>query len=104
MKPRDLLLLVAFRHEIEEPDLDSGLLRITAITGRDLDPKIIHSVLAEVLADGYIRDPIQLRQGALQCRWHLELTSRGVDQVLGLLRDHGKTADELLAGAGTPNH
>ena len=94
-----LLLLVAFRNKIEEPDLDSGLLRVATIAGQDLDPAGFHAVLAEALANGYIRDPIQLRPGTLQCRWHLELTPVGVDQVLEFLRQHGKTADELLADA-----
>jgi hypothetical protein len=97
-----LLLLVAFRYEIQEPDLDSGRQRVATITGQDVAPNAFHAVLAEALADGYIRDPIRLRLGALQCHWHLELTPRGVGQVLGLLREHGKTADELLAGAGIP--
>lgn len=99
-----LLLLLAFRHRIEEPDLDSGLRRVATIAGQDVDPNACHAALAGALADGYIRDPIQLRPGALQCHWHLELTPQGVDQVLGLLRKHGKTADELLASAAVPDH
>jgi hypothetical protein len=95
-----LLLLVAFRHRIEEPDPDSGLLRLAAILGQEVDPNAFHAVLAGALADGSIRDPIQLRPGALQCRWCLELTPLGVDQVLALLRKHGKTGDELLASTG----
>ena len=31
----DLLLLVALRYDIDEPDLDTGLLRVAAIAGRD---------------------------------------------------------------------
>lgn len=104
MELSDLLLLVAFRHRIEEPDHDSGLLRVATIAGRDVDPNGFHAVLAGALADNYIRDPVQLRPGALQCHWHLELTPQGVEQVLRLLREHGETADELLAGAGIPNH
>lgn len=98
-----LLLLVAFRHKIEEPDLDSGLLRVAMIAGQDIDPNALHAVLAGALAEGYIRDPVQLRSGALQCHWHLELTPLGVGQVLRLLQEHGKTADELLAGASIPD-
>jgi hypothetical protein len=92
-----VLLLVAFRHKIEEPDLDNGLLRVATIAGRDVNPSTFHAVLADALADGYIYDP------ALQCHWRLELTPHGVDQVMDLLREHGKTADELLLGAGIPD-
>jgi hypothetical protein len=102
MELSTLLLLVAFRHQIEEPDLDSGLSRVATIVGQDVHSNAFHAVIAELLADGYIHDPVQLRPGALQCRWHLELTSRGVGQVLGLVRDNNKTAEELLAGAGIP--
>lgn len=94
-----LLLLVAFRHKIEEPDFESGLLRVETIVGYELDPTKFHAVLAEALANGHIRDPIRLPPGALQCHWNLELTPGGVDEVLGFLRLHGKTADELLAEA-----
>jgi hypothetical protein len=64
-----LLLLVAFRHQIEEPDLDSGLLRVATIAGQDVDPAALRAALAGALADGYISDPVQLRPGALQCHW-----------------------------------
>ena len=93
-----LLLLVAFRHNIQEPDSESGLLRIATISGRNIDPNAFHAALAEALTAAYIRDPVQLRPCALQCHWHLELTPRGVDQVLRLLREHGRSADELLSG------
>ena len=79
-----LLLLVAFRHRIDEPDFDSGLSRLATIVGQDLDPNTLHTALAEALAGGYIHDPIQLQPGALQCRWRLELTPQGVNQVLSV--------------------
>jgi len=94
-----LVLLVAFRHKIEEPDFESGLLRVATIVGHELDPTNFHAVLAETLANGYIRDPVRLPLGVLQCHWNLELTPGGVDEVLRFLRQHGKTADELLADA-----
>lgn len=99
MELSDLLLLIAFRHRIEEPDFDNGLLRVATITGQHIEPGAFHAALAELLADGDIRDPVQLRPGALQCRWCLELMPRGVDHVLELIRKHGKTVDELLASA-----
>ncbi|WP_428490803.1 hypothetical protein [Rhodopila sp.] len=91
------LLLVAFRHSIKEPNRENGLVRVAMIAGPDIDPNALHAVLDRALADGYIHDPVQLLPGALQCHWHLELTPQGVDQVLGLLLKHGKTAELLLA-------
>jgi hypothetical protein len=99
MELSGLLLLAAFRYRIEEPGFESGLLRLATIVGHELDPTNFHAVLAEALANGYIRDPIRLPPGALQCHWHLELTPVGVDEVLRFLRQQGKTADELLADA-----
>jgi hypothetical protein len=90
------LLLTAFRHKIEEPDFDSGLSRVATITGQKLDPAEFYASLSEALTKGYIRDPIELLPGALQCHWHLELTPAGVNEVLKLLRQHGKSAAELL--------
>jgi hypothetical protein len=94
------LLLVAFRHTIHEPDADNGLLQVAAIAGQDMDHNALHEALTTALREGYIHDPVQLRPGALQCHWRLELTPRGVDEVRALLRRHGKTADELLATRG----
>jgi hypothetical protein len=94
-----LLLLVAFRYRLEEPDYESGLLRLATILGRELDPTSFHAVVADALANGYIRDPVRLPPGALQCHWNLELTPSGVEEVLRFLGRHGKTADELLADA-----
>jgi hypothetical protein len=97
------LLLVAFRHRIEEPDLDSSLSRVASIAGQGVDPNAVHAAVGAALTDRYIRDPVQLGPGALQCHWHLELTPQGVEQVLALLRKHGKTIDELLSDAGMPD-
>lgn len=102
MQPSALLLLVAFRHRIEESDLESGLQRVATIAGRDVQPNAFYSVLADAIANGYIHDPIRLRPGSLQCHWRLELTLCGVHQVLSLLREHNKTSDALLAETGTP--
>jgi hypothetical protein len=104
MEPTVLLLLVAFRHRIEEADADSGLQRVATIAGQDIEPAALHAALAELLAVGNIHDPIQLRPGALQCRWCLGLTPRGVRQVLELLRKDGKSADELLASTRMKQH
>jgi hypothetical protein len=75
------LLLLAFRHRIEEPDFDGGLRRISEVLGQPIEASVLAASVGRALADGYIHDPIQLRKGALQCCWHLGLTPRGVSHV-----------------------
>jgi hypothetical protein len=36
-----------------------------------------HAAIAAALAEGLIRDPVRLEEGALHCRWVLELTPSG---------------------------
>jgi hypothetical protein len=88
MDLQTLLLLVAFRNRIREPDLDSGLSRFVEVVGRDIDPEDFREALSRALAAGDIHDPVQLPAGALQCHWHLSLTSTGVSKVRSLLRAH----------------
>ena len=52
-------------------------------------------MLAHALKCGYVHDPVQLSPGALQCHWHLRLTSKGVGKVMALLQGCG-AADELM--------
>lgn len=78
------LLLVAFRHVIHEADLESGRLRFQALVGADVDQEAFSVALADALRAGFIDDPVQLSPGALQCSWHLRLTSKGVNAALAL--------------------
>ena len=96
-----LLLLVAFRNRIREPDFDNGLSRFAEVMGRNIDPDDFRDALSRALAAGDIHDPVQLLAGALQCQWRLSLTSSGVSKVRALLQDHGKSADELIASWST---
>ena len=92
----DVLLLIAFRHSIIEPNVESAFERIQALAGRPLDPAAFHDALASCQHDGLIREPVRLPEGSLQCHWHLELTPNGVETVRALLRERGMTADQLL--------
>ena len=92
-----LLLLVAFRNRISEPDFDNGLSRFAGVIGRNIDPDDFRDALSRALAAGDIHDPIQLPAGALQCHWQLSLTSEGVGKVQTLLRRYRKSADELIS-------
>jgi hypothetical protein len=73
-----LLLTTAFRHQINEPNIEAGHARFIALVNRDIDIDAFHDAIAFCLRDGLIREPIRLPEGALQCHWHLELTPKGV--------------------------
>jgi hypothetical protein len=90
-----LLLLVAFRHRIKEADIGAGITRFEAIIGRKIDEGEFQDALARAVARGDLRDPVRLLPGALQCHWHVELTPGGIDTVRILLREHGRSADDL---------
>jgi len=84
IKAVDLVLVTAFRHVINEPNLEGGFERFKALTSDTIDYDIFCEAVAECLRDGLIREPIRLPEGALQCHWHLELTPKGV-AAAGLL-------------------
>jgi hypothetical protein len=71
------LLVAAFRHSIDEPNIDAGFERLQSITGNALDAAQFHDAVAACLRDGLIHEPVRLPDGALQCHWHLELTPKG---------------------------
>ena len=78
MDARTLLLAAAFRHQINEPNIEAGFERFTALTGQALPYDAFCESVASCLRDHLIREPIRLPEGELQCHWHLELTPAGV--------------------------
>jgi hypothetical protein len=78
MDARDLLLTTAFRHRINEPNVDVGFERFLVLTGQSLTYEAFCNAVAACLRDRLICEPIRLPEGALQCHWHLELTPAGV--------------------------
>jgi hypothetical protein len=85
MDVRDLILITAFRHRINEPNVDAGFEQFTAVTGKQVVYEAFCDAVAGNLRDGLIREPIRLPEGALQCHWHLELTPKGVAAARRLL-------------------
>jgi hypothetical protein len=71
------LLAVAFRHFIDEPNIESGFQRIAELVGRPLDYEAFCDAVASCLRDRLIHEPVRLPEGALQCHWRLELTPEG---------------------------
>ena len=72
------LLIVAFRHSINEPNIESGFTRFSELTDQTVTYDAFCEAIAACLREGLIREPIRLLEGALQCHWHLELTPAGV--------------------------
>lgn len=75
----DSVLLVAFSKQITTPDADSGIECLAANADRKAPTEAWRAAVAEATLAGYIRDPVRLPAGALQCHWHLELTPQGVE-------------------------
>jgi hypothetical protein len=84
MDLRELLLLTAFRHVINEPNVEAGYEHFQGLSGWRGPCDIFCDAIAGCLADGLIREPIRLPEGALQCHWHLELTPAGVREARGI--------------------
>lgn len=76
--PVAAILVTAFRHTINEPNIEAGYDRFRALSAGVLDEDAFRAGIAECLRRGLIREPIRLPEGALQCHWHLELTPAGV--------------------------
>ena len=80
-----LLLTVAYRHQINEPNIEAGYAQFVTISEQNISIDAFCDAVASCLRDGLIREPIRLPEGALQCHWHLELTPDGVAAARGLL-------------------
>jgi hypothetical protein len=78
MDARSLLLATAFRHSINEPNIETGFGRLREVSGQPIEYDAFCAAVAACLREGLIREPIRLPEGALQCHWHLELTPKGV--------------------------
>jgi hypothetical protein len=79
MAPTTLLLVTAFRHIINESNIDAAFERFSAMTDGSVDYAAFSDAVATCLRQGLIREPVRLPAGALQCHWHLELTPAGVE-------------------------
>ena len=85
--PVAVLLAGAFRHVVNEANIEAGYERFVALTGGALDFDAFRAAVAEAQRRGLIREPIRLPEGALQCHWHLELTPAGVAAARGTEND-----------------
>jgi hypothetical protein len=81
MDVANLLLTIAFRHRINEPNIEAGFERFLALAGQSVSYEAFCDAVATSERIGLIREPIRLPEGALQCHWQLELTPSGVEAV-----------------------
>jgi len=72
------LLATAFRHSIDEANIEAGFARFAGLTDQRISFDAFCEVVAQCQHDGLIHEPVRLPEGALQCHWHLELTPAGV--------------------------
>jgi hypothetical protein len=73
-----MLLKLVLRQVIDEPNVESGFARIHALTASKLDDASLAQAVETCLSEGLVREPVRLPDSALQCRWCLELTPRGL--------------------------
>jgi hypothetical protein len=90
MDAKALLLTTAFRHRINEPNIEAGFERFIALIPQPITYDAFSNAVAACLRDRLIREPIRLPEGALQCHWHLELTPAGVAAARKLIDSHGE--------------
>jgi hypothetical protein len=81
------LLRVAFHNPITEPNIEAGYARFHTLDAAATDYAAFSDAITSCLREGLIREPVCLPEGALQCRWHLELTPKGV-QAARAIRGH----------------
>ena len=72
------VLRTAYRHGINEPNAEAGFARIRELTRSTLSDASLAEAVSACVAAHYIKDPVRLEEGSLQCRWKLELTAQGV--------------------------
>jgi hypothetical protein len=85
MEPVALLLTTAFHRSIRTSTAEDGYQAFAAQSRQPITADAFQDAIAACLRDGLIYDPVRLEAGALQCHWHLALTSSGVAAARALL-------------------
>lgn len=79
--PLAAILAAARSSAVEAPTAELGYERIRALTGTSFNDAALADAVAAAVRDSLLRDPVRLEPGALQCRWVLELTPKGVEAI-----------------------
>jgi hypothetical protein len=75
------ILVAAGSGTVEAPTAELGYERVRALTDTSFNDAALAEAVADAVRDGLLRDPVRLEPGALQCRWVLELASKGVEAI-----------------------
>jgi hypothetical protein len=76
----EAIIRLAFRHSIDEPNIETAFERVQSITTA-LEYDSFRDAIDACLREGLIHDPVRIEEGALQCHWKLELTPKGIEQA-----------------------
>ncbi|MBV8522970.1 MAG: hypothetical protein JOY71_12750 [Acetobacteraceae bacterium] len=76
--PEALVLSAAYHYAVREATAEAGYERLRKLTGAPADDARWAEAIAACLAAGYVKEPVRLEPGSLQCHWRLELTPEGV--------------------------
>jgi hypothetical protein len=85
MDVRSQLLTTAYRHSINEPTAEIAYQRFRTLVAQPVDYTGFCDSVADLLRERLIYEPVRLPEGALQCRWHLQLTPAGTSAARALL-------------------
>jgi hypothetical protein len=85
MDARSQLLTTAYRHSINEPSAEIAYQRFQTLVAQPIDYANFCDTIADLLRERLIHEPVRLPEGALQCHWHLQLTSAGTSAARALL-------------------
>ena len=75
------VLTAARSGAVEAPTAELGFERIRVLTSTSFNDPALAEAVAVAVRDGVVRDPVRLEPGALQCRWVLELTAKGLETI-----------------------
>ncbi len=72
-------VLAAARTGLRADTAEEGFAGIRRRTGTAFTDAELADAVAALVAEGLLRDPVRLEQGALQCHWRAELAPPGVE-------------------------
>ncbi|MGA9865056.1 MAG: hypothetical protein WBQ75_01300, partial [Acetobacteraceae bacterium] len=77
-------VLASARTGLRADTAEEGFAEIRLRTGAAFTDAELSDTVAACVAEGLLRDPVRLEQGALQCHWRAELTPAGVEKARAL--------------------
>jgi hypothetical protein len=87
MDARSQLLTTAYRHGINEPNAEIAYERFRTLVAQPIDYASFCDIVADLLRERLIYEPVRLPKGTLQCHWRLQLTPAGVSATRAVLEN-----------------